>query len=367
VSARPALPLFELRGITIASPDKTLLHELDWCIPDAAVTVLMGPAGTGKSALLHGLSGCPVPAGWEYSGAWRHRGRPLRGPAAAVDEIAWLRQRRAASGDAPASWRALVASGASTLLLDEPTRGIPEAEVPELTRTLRAHAGSGHGVVVVTHDLSFAHAVADRVALLCAGRMIAEEPADTFFAAPPNALAARFLQQGNCWPVASIAPPLPSHFHWVLLGGLAGMGRPGLLRDAETDLHSIVAAGVRLLITLTEDPLPADLPRSMGIEVHHFPIADMGVPAIGPTASLCRRIERSLQSGYPVAVHCHGGLGRTGTILAAMLVWLGRDPAGAIAELRAIARGYLQNRAQTGFVARFAAAVGKKAQERREP
>ncbi len=352
--------LFELEDARVEGPLGLLYEGLSWRVPERAVTVLLGPAGTGKSALLRGLSGHALPPGWSYAGSWRYRGLELRRGSVPAD-LCWLPQAsrlplQADEARAPRRWEQAFAGGASTLLLDEPTRGESAASVEALAGRLREQARHG-AAVVVTHDLAFARRVADRAGLICAGRLVAEAEASAFFEAPADELARRFLAQGNCWPSASPSVSLPSHFRWVLPGRLAGMGRPGLLGPVEADLEAIALAGVTDLVTLTEEPLPATLLRPFGLRARHFPVRDMGVPALHTTAGLCREIERTMTRGT-VALHCHAGLGRTGTLLAAVLVWLGREPDVAVAELRALGRGYVQNRAQEDFVRRFAASVG---------
>lgn len=352
-------PLFALEGVSIETPVGPLLTGLDWRVSRGRVTALLGPAGTGKSALLRGLAGEPAPPGWRLRGSWRHLGCELSRDGTPLADLAWVRQptrsgRPAESG--ALTWREALSAPASTLLLDEPTRGLPDEQRNELADRLRARAPTG-GVVLVTHDVSFARSVADEVALLCAGRLVATGDAASFFETPPNELAATFVRQGNCWPGGPWPPALPAHFRWLLPGRLAGMGRPGLLGELEADLEALAASGVKLLVTLTEDPPPIEALRALGLQGRHFPVTDMGVPAISPTASLCREIERAMSDGA-VALHCHAGMGRTGTLLAAMLVWLGDDAEAAVRRVRNVARGYIQNSAQLDFVRRFAAAVG---------
>ncbi len=249
-------------------------------------------------------------------------------------------------------WRSLFESGAHTLLLDEPTIGMAAQEIEELVAALRTHKSHG-AAIVVTHDQAFARKVADQVCLLCAGEIAGSGKTEEFFEHPPNDLAAQFIKQGNCSP----KPPevaLPTHFKWILPGKLAGMGKPGLMGDMDEDLTAIATVGISHLVTLTKERFPPwDKLRPYGISGRHFPITDMGVPAIGTTASLCRDIKRQMNDGNGVALHCHAGLGRTGTILACVLVWLGQPPEDAIKEVRAIGKGYIQNKAQLDFVYRF--------------
>lgn len=347
--------LFDLENASLRSEDSVLLEEMNWQIRDRGVTVILGPAGTGKSTLLRSLAG-QRPPGVELCGSWRFAGGAID---VAAERVAFLPQRKR-----PRAWRdALDMTGVAAVLLDEPTVGLSSTESTELAAALRARSRSA-AVALVTHDVSFAERVADDIGFICAGRLAAHGPARELFAAPPDDLFERFLKQGNCWP----GPPplrLPSHFRWILPLGLAGMARPGLVGKEDSDLLSIASAGVNVLITLTEDPFPATKLAAYGIRGRHFPIVDMGVPAVGPTARLCRDIERDMREGNAVAVHCHAGLGRTGTILAAMLVWLGRSAQSAVSEVRSHTNLYIQSNAQLDFVDRFAEACGPKSSEER--
>lgn len=79
------------------------------------------------------------------------------------------------------------------LLFDEPTSALdPEmtAEVLSLIADLRE---SNTPMLLVTHEMGFAHKIADRVAFLSAGRVLEEGPAAEFFASPRTAEAQRFL------------------------------------------------------------------------------------------------------------------------------------------------------------------------------
>jgi len=64
------------------------------------------------------------------------------------------------------------------LVLDEPTGGQDQHFREELGRLLRWLKGEGHTIVLVTHDLEFAEAHADRWILLSEGRVVADGPPD---------------------------------------------------------------------------------------------------------------------------------------------------------------------------------------------
>ncbi len=68
------------------------------------------------------------------------------------------------------------------LFLDEPTKGLDPAGAAETVRILRRLAESGRTVVMVTHDLDVALAVADEVSMVFDGEIACTEPARAFFA-----------------------------------------------------------------------------------------------------------------------------------------------------------------------------------------
>ena len=70
-----------------------------------------------------------------------------------------------------------LAPGARGLLLDEPTGVLAPQEVAELLETIRGFARSGGVVVLITHKLDEALAVADRVTVLRAGQVTLSGPA----------------------------------------------------------------------------------------------------------------------------------------------------------------------------------------------
>lgn len=141
-------------------------------------------------------------------------------------------------------------------------------------------------------------------------------------------------------------------FNWIIDARLAGSGRPGLLADLDDDLRFLSEQGIRTIFTLTEERVPG-LSARQELSVLHFPIPDMGFPMPRACSHLCRRVLERLEDG-PVLIHCHAGLGRTGTIAACCLVTLGHDPEGALARVRRINGRYVQTPSQEQFIHHYA-------------
>ncbi|MCP2013943.1 ABC-type Fe3+/spermidine/putrescine transport system ATPase subunit [Deinococcus sp. HSC-46F16] len=91
-----------------------------------------------------------------------------------------------------------VATGAPLLLLDEPLSNLDEQLRARLRADLRALFGQvGAGVLLVTHDQREALALAARVAVMRAGRLVQVGGAQQVFARPATAWVAAFLGHAN--------------------------------------------------------------------------------------------------------------------------------------------------------------------------
>ncbi|MFI8193631.1 ABC transporter ATP-binding protein [Streptomyces sp. NPDC085946] len=74
---------------------------------------------------------------------------------------------------------------APLLLADEPTTGLDRDLVDRTVDELRRHIdGTGRALLMITHDLAAAERIADRVAVMYAGRIVELADATAFFGAP---------------------------------------------------------------------------------------------------------------------------------------------------------------------------------------
>ncbi len=81
------------------------------------------------------------------------------------------------------------------MLFDEPTSALDPEMIKEVLEVMQDLAESGMTMVVVTHEVGFARAVADRVVLLDEGRVVEEAPPEAFFTAPRHERTRQFLSQ----------------------------------------------------------------------------------------------------------------------------------------------------------------------------
>ncbi|SMD07561.1 ABC transporter ATP-binding protein [Kibdelosporangium aridum] len=70
------------------------------------------------------------------------------------------------------------------IIADEPTTGLDRALVDALIDELRVLVADGRAVLLITHDLSAARRVADRIAVMYAGRFVEVGPAEEVLDAP---------------------------------------------------------------------------------------------------------------------------------------------------------------------------------------
>ncbi|MET9800286.1 ABC transporter ATP-binding protein [Streptomyces sp. NPDC006368] len=88
-------------------------------------------------------------------------------------------------GQAQRAATALALIGDAPLLLaDEPTTGLDRDLVDRTADELRRHADDGRALLLITHDLAAAERIADRVAVMYAGRIVELATAGRFFGTP---------------------------------------------------------------------------------------------------------------------------------------------------------------------------------------
>jgi hypothetical protein len=131
---------------------------------------------------------------------------------------------------------------------------------------------------------------------------------------------------GDAWP----RPHGDSY--WVVPGRLLAGSHPAAHVDALLD------AGIGSFVDLTQAAQPlapyagALAPRARW---QGFPIVDYSVPGAALMRGIVRAIDADLAAGLSVYVHCHAGVGRTGTAIGCWLVEQGLSGDEALALIAA--------------------------------
>lgn len=132
--------------------------------------------------------------------------------------------------------------------------------------------------------------------------------------------------------------------------------------DLASSVAQLKAAGAAAIVTVMPDAEMAEagvpeLPevcRRNGMRWFHFPIADDAAPAEDFQAAWGASRDDLMQllaGGATVAVHCKGGSGRTGLMVAIILRARGVPIADAIAEVRRMRPKALQIPAHMDYLA----------------
>jgi polar amino acid transport system ATP-binding protein len=81
------------------------------------------------------------------------------------------------------------------MLFDEPTSALDPELIGEVLEVMRALVDEGMTMLVVTHEMSFARAVADEVVFLDDGRVVERGPPEQLFERPEQERTDRFLER----------------------------------------------------------------------------------------------------------------------------------------------------------------------------
>lgn len=283
--------------------------------------------------------------------------------------------------------RQLVASP-KLLCIDEPTVGLNEMEIKRLLNYLKREAKK-RAFIIVTHNQQVARTLGGQTALLAGGWVQEVQATHLFFNAPQTEVAKTFVETGSChfpspdakpehvapeWvdalrplPKEAVAVSYQSHvlgpngFLWLKKGRLAGTPRPGLLVDIEQDLMALKRVGITDLISLTVRPLDDRPCKDHGITVTASPIPDMQPPSVQQALAINQYIADLLDKKRHVAIHCKAGLGRTGTLLAAQLIYEGKSALAALEKVRNVETRWIQSESQVAFLQTYESFLNKRA------
>ncbi|WP_246878043.1 amino acid ABC transporter ATP-binding protein [Aeromonas sp. PrichA-15] len=236
-------PLLELNAVSKQFGQHRVLDEVSLTVNPGEVIVILGPSGCGKSTLLRTLNGLePIQGGdirfdgelLDANTDWqrlrqrigmvfqsyhlfpnltvlenvllgpvqvqkRERAEALLQAEQLLTRIGlWERRhdypRHLSGGQQQriAIVRALCMNP-QVMLFDEVTAALDPEMVQEVLEVIRDLAGSGMTLLIVTHELAFAQAVADRIVFMDGGHILEQAAPHQFFDNPRSQRARQFL------------------------------------------------------------------------------------------------------------------------------------------------------------------------------
>ncbi|EGO65465.1 ABC transporter ATP-binding protein [Acetonema longum] len=262
----PLLDVHDL-SVTFRMYDKTLrqhnlqvISELSVTVNQGEILAIAGSSGSGKSLLAHAVLGL-LPANATVSGRMLYQGQELtpsrqeqlRGKEIALtpqavtyldpllrvgDQVRGGNKTAAVTAQREAFQRydlqseieamfpfqlsggmarrvlvsTAVLSGARLIIADEPTPGLGADIAQDMMNTFRELADSGKSVILITHDIELACAIADRVAIFYGGTTVEVAAAKDFTAGeaalrhPYSKALYRALPQNGFRPLAGFQP-----------------------------------------------------------------------------------------------------------------------------------------------------------------
>lgn len=260
---------FETREVRVSygGTSSRALDGVTMLVPEGSFYAVLGPNGSGKSTLMRALMGVvrvgsgTVLVGGKEAKEWTRRdlaravgavaqseqvafpvsvrdfvgmGRyphlgPLKregdrdreaiGEALARCDVAGLSARDVMTLSGGELQRVRIARALaqdpSALVLDEPTASLDIRHEMSIFRLLRTSADGGMTVLLITHHINLAARFADRILLLCDGRVAAEGPAT-------SVLQEEILMSVYRWPLAVREDPATGSPQVTPLGGEPG-------------------------------------------------------------------------------------------------------------------------------------------------
>ena len=131
------------------------------------------------------------------------------------------------------------------------------------------------------------------------------------------------------------------------------------------DLDHLASLGISSIVSLIDEdecqligvPTLATQAVAAGLDWREFPIADRAVPEPDEATAFQRLLadlSAMLHEGARLAIHCRAGLGRSGLLAAALLVWRGVAAEEAIAAIRHCRPGAIETDGQEEYIRNLA-------------
>ncbi len=238
-------PLIQLRGVHKSFGLVQVLHGIDLEVHKGEAVVLIGSSGSGKSTVLRCMNLLEVPSSGSvlFSGidlvANGSRLREVRGklgmvfqsfnlyphmtalgnvalalrrvkklPRAEARRVATEALASVGLADKVSSYPAQLSGGQKqrvgiaraialqpeAVLFDEPTSALDPELVGEVLDVMMRLREGGMTMVIVTHELSFARQIADRVVMMDSGRIVEQGPAEQIFENPTQDRTRQFMR-----------------------------------------------------------------------------------------------------------------------------------------------------------------------------
>ncbi len=232
--------LLEIKHLTKRFGDSSVLEDINITVRKGEVVVILGPSGCGKSTLLRCINALEDIQGGEILIDGEDIGKSAdmskvgmvfqsydlfphlnvidnitlaprkvqKRPRAEAEEEARELLKRVGLSDKEKSLPRELSGGQKQraaivralimhpelLLFDEVTAALDPEMVREVLEVILDLAKQGRTMMIVTHEMQFAKAIADRVIMIDGGTIVEEAPPERFFTDPATERARKFLE-----------------------------------------------------------------------------------------------------------------------------------------------------------------------------